>query len=265
MRKRAIGVACVVLLCVVVCLSILQLRSVLAARTPRTARTPKQTMPLLGDPAPTFKAPSTKGPVNFPADYKGKWVVFFAHPEDFTPVCTTEIFAFASVTDKFKALNAELVGLSVNELADHRRWVKRIEAKVELKGVKNVTITFPIIADPEMRVARLYGMVHPEWANRQTSRAVFIVDPAGSVRAMLYYPGTTGRNVAEVLRILTGLQRFDKHGVKTPANWQPGDDVIIPVPEGAYSNDALRRPIKPVGEGYRCLDWYLCLGKDPGK
>lgn len=188
----------------------------------------ESTMPLIGDPAPAFRAMTTMGKVNFPEDYRGKWVVFFSHPADFTPVCTTEFIAFAKAADEFRSLNAELLGLSIDSVHSHLAWVHSIE-QLDLDGSGPVKIPFPIVADISMNVSRKYGMLQTV-AKTQTVRAVFLIDPEGIVRAILYYPMSTGRNIGEILRMLKSLQTHDAENVSTPVNWQPGDQVVLGAP-----------------------------------
>jgi peroxiredoxin (alkyl hydroperoxide reductase subunit C) len=215
-------------------------------------------LPLIGDPAPAFTAQTTHGEVNFPDDYQGKWVVLFSHPADFTPVCTTEFMTFASMADQFKALNCELIGLSIDSNYSHIAWARTIEQKIEFKDMKNVHIGFPIIADLTMDVAHKYGMLHPGSSSTHAVRATFIIDDEAMVRAILYYPQSNGRNMDEILRLVKALQTADEHGVATPANWQPGDEVIIPPPP---TDTIAAERMEGAGEGYRCLDWFLCLKK----
>lgn len=184
-------------------------------------------MPLIGDKAPEFTAKTTQGVINFPEDYKGKWVILFSHPADFTPVCTTEFLTFASMAEEFKKLNTELVGLSVDSLYAHIAWLRRIH-ELEWKDFKNVEVTFPVIEDISMEVAKKYGMIQPNQSTTQAVRAVFVIDPEGTIRAILYYPLTTGRNLDEIKRLVIALQTADKENCATPANWQPGEDVIVP-------------------------------------
>ena len=188
------------------------------------------TLPLIGDKAPSFKAKTTQGEISFPEDYKGKWVILFSHPADFTPVCTTEFMTFASMAEEFKALNTELIGLSVDSLFAHIAWLRTIKEKVEYKGMKGVEVKFPLIEDIKMDVARKFGMIQLGSSDTQAVRAVFIIDPKGIVRTILYYPSSTGRNFDEIKRIVIALQKADAEGIATPANWQPGDDVIVPPP-----------------------------------
>jgi len=215
-------------------------------------------MPLIGDPAPSFKAKTTQGEINFPEDYKGKWVILFSHPADFTPVCTTEFMTFASMLDEFKALNTELIGLSVDSLYAHIAWLRRIK-ELEYKGMQNVEVTFPLIEDIKMEVANKFGMIQPEQSTTQAVRAVFVIDPQGKIRLILYYPLSTGRNFAEIKRVIIALQKADQDGVATPADWQPGDDVIIPPPGSCGT--AKERMESQIEDTY-CLDWFLCFRKE---
>lgn len=184
-------------------------------------------MPLIGDKAPSFSAVTTQGTINFPEDYKGKWVILFSHPADFTPVCTTEFMTFASMMDEFKALNTELVGLSVDSLYSHIAWLRKIQ-ELEWKGMKKVEVKFPLIEDIKMEIANKYGMIQPGQSSTQAVRAVFIIDPESTIRTILYYPISTGRNFDEIKRIIQALQKADKDACATPADWRPGDDVIVP-------------------------------------
>lgn len=188
-------------------------------------------LPLLGDVAPKFTATTTNGPIHFPDDYLGRWVVLFSHPMDFTPVCTTEFLAFQSAVDEFTKLNTTLIGLSVGSLPSHLAWFRSIQEDINFQDWKNVKITFPVIVDIDLHVAKLYGMIHPKTSDTKTVRAVFIIDPTGIIRTILYYPQTTGRNINEILRILVALQTTDAFNVSTPANWEPGMPVIEPSPQ----------------------------------
>lgn len=217
-------------------------------------------LPLIGEKAPSFKAETTQGPITFPDDFKGKWVVFFSHPADFTPVCTTEFMTFASMQPEFEKLNCKLLGLSIDSTYSHIAWLRTIREKIEYKGMKGVEVTFPVISDLTMDVARAFGMLQPAASNTQAVRAVFIMDPQAVVRAILYYPLSNGRNMAEIKRLLLAMQLSDQHKVATPANWQPGDDVIVPPPGSC--GVAKERMEKP-DEDVRCLDWFMCLKKCP--
>lgn len=217
----------------------------------------RERMPLIGEDAPAFKAITTQGEINFPEDYKGKWVILFSHPADFTPVCTTEFMTFASMIDEFKAINTELVGLSVDSLYAHIAWLRRIQ-ELEWKDMKHVNVTFPLIEDIRMEVANKYGMIQPNASNTQAVRAVFVVDPNGKIRTILYYPLSTGRNFDEIKRIILALQKADSDHCATPADWRPGDDVIVPT---AGSCGTARERMENQNEDQYCLDWFLCFKK----
>ncbi len=212
-------------------------------------------MPLLGDDAPAFMAVTTQGTINFPADYKGKWVILFSHPADFTPVCTTEFMTFGSMIEDFKALNTELVGLSVDSLYSHIAWLRKIQ-ELEWNGKKNIEIKFPLIEDIRMEVSNLYGMVQPGQSNTQAVRAVFVIDPKGKIRTILYYPLSTGRNFDELKRIIQALQKADADHCATPADWRPGDDVIVPT---AGSCGVAKERMESKDKDMYCLDWFLCF------
>ncbi len=214
-------------------------------------------MPLIGDDAPSFTAKTTQGDINFPADYKGKWVILFSHPADFTPVCTTEFMTFASMAEEFKSLNTELVGLSVDSIYAHIAWLRRIQ-ELEWNGMKNVEVKFPLIEDIKMDIAKQYGMIQPGQSNTQAVRAVFVVDPKGKIRTILYYPLTTGRNFDEIKRIILALQKADADACATPANWRPGQDVIVPT---AGSCGVAKERMESTDENQYCLDWFLCFKK----
>lgn len=205
-------------------------------------------MPVIGEPAPDFEAVTTNGPMRL-SDLKGKWVVMFSHPADFTPVCTTEFLAFAQVADELKAMNAQLLGLSIDSIHSHLAWIKNIKEKM------GVAIPFPVIADLSMTIARQYGMIHPGQSTTATIRTVFFIDDKGIMRAMIYYPLSNGRYIPEIIRLVKALQTTDKFGVSTPANWQPGEKVIVPPPKTMAEME------KRAGEGYECKDWYLCFKK----
>lgn len=215
-------------------------------------------MPLIGDLAPAFKAKTTQGDINFPDDYKGKWVILFSHPADFTPVCTTEFMTFASMIDEFKALNTELIGLSVDSIYAHIAWLRKIK-DIEYKGMKNVEVTFPLIEDIRMEVANKFGMIQPGQSNTQAVRAVFVIDPESKIRLILYYPLTTGRNFDEIKRVILALQKADKDGVATPADWRPGEDCIVPT---AGSCGTAKERMETPAEDTYCLDWFMCFKKE---
>ena len=213
---------------------------------------------MINDDAPAFRANTTQGEINFPADYKGKWVVLFSHPADFTPVCTTEFMTFASMIDEFKAMNTELVGLSVDSLYSHIAWLRKIQT-MSWKGIKKPEVTFPVIEDVSMDVAKKYGMIQPNVSSTQAVRAVFFIDPVGKIRAMIYYPQSLGRNFAEIKRVIAALQTADEQNCATPANWKPGDDVIVPVPG---SCGTAKERVESKDEGVKSLDWFLSFKAD---
>lgn len=217
-------------------------------------------IPLIGEPAPAFTAKTTQGNINFPEDYKGKWIILFSHPADFTPVCTTEFMTFATMMPEFAKLNCQLVGLSIDSIYAHIAWLRQIKEKLEFRGMKNVDVTFPLIEDIKMEVAKKYGMLQPGASNTQAVRAVFFIDPNGIVRALVYYPLSNGRNFAELKRLLIAMQTSDLHKVATPADWQPGDDVIVPPPGSCgTAKDRVENPDK----GVTCHDWFFCTKKMP--
>ena len=206
-------------------------------------------IPRLLDPAPNFEAKSTHGMIRL-SDYtsKGKWVMLFSHPADFTPVCSTEFIEFARRADEFDKLNVQLIGVSVDSVYSHIAWVRDME---QLAGVQ---IKFPVVADLDQKVSQSYGLVHEAVSETATVRAVFAIDPKGNVRALLYYPMQLGRNVDELIRIFQALQTVDANGVSCPANWKPGDQVIVPAP--ATQEDAAKRT-NGGGAGLDIKSWYL--------
>lgn len=215
------------------------------------------TMPRIGDPAPSFVAQTTQGEISFPQDYEGKWVILFSHPADFTPVCTSEFMTFATMQEEFRRHNTELVGLSVDGLYSHIAWLRTIKDKITFRDMKNVEVTFPLIDDVSMNVATRYGMIMPGEAKTQAVRAVFFIDPRGVVRAVIYYPLSLGRNFDELLRVVKGLQVADEFDVALPADWRPGERVIVP-PAGSCGT-AQDRMDAPAGEdGVECEDWFFC-------
>ncbi len=215
-------------------------------------------MPRIGDDAPEFKAVTTQGEINFPSDYSGSWVILFSHPADFTPVCTSEFMTFATMEDKFNEANCKLVGLSVDGLYSHIAWLRTIKEKIEYKGMKDVEVTFPLIEDIKMDVAKLYGMIQPNEDTTKAVRAVFFIDPKGVIRTIIYYPLSLGRNFDELYRVLVALQVADEFGVATPADWRPGDDVIIS-PAGSCGKAKERLEDSELD----CKDWFFCTKKIP--
>lgn len=229
-----------------------------ASTTPET--TAANRIPLIGETAPAFKAHTTQGPIDFPKDYAGKWVIFFSHPADFTPVCTTEFMTFAAMMPEFKALNCELIGLSIDSHYAHIAWLRTIKEKITYKTMTNIEVTFPLISDMTMEVAKAYGMLQPGSSSTEAVRAVFIIDPKAKIRAVLFYPMSNGRNFPEIKRLLIGLQTSDKYNVATPADWQPGEDVIVPPPGSCGT--AKQRVEKPDADAY-ALDWFMTFKKLP--
>jgi peroxiredoxin (alkyl hydroperoxide reductase subunit C) len=215
-------------------------------------------MPRIGDKAPEFKAVTTQGDINFPADYKGSWVILFSHPADFTPVCTSEFMTFATLEKKFNEANCKLVGLSVDGLYSHIAWLRTIKEKIEYKGMKDVEVTFPLIEDITMEVAKKYGMMMPGESNTKAVRAVFVIDPAGVIRTIIYYPLSLGRNFDELYRVVIALQTADEFKIATPADWRPGDDVIVPT---AGSCGTAKNRMEGKEEGVECKDWFFCTKK----
>lgn len=209
-------------------------------------------LPGLNQPAPAFEARTTHGTRRL-EDYKGRWLVLFSHPADFTPVCTTEFAAFARAHPRFQALDCELLGLSIDSTHAHIAWMRSIEANL---GVK---VAFPIIEDLTMNVSRAYGMLQPGASDTAAVRAVFVIDPEGVLRAMLYYPMSSGRSIDEIVRLLQSLQTCDAEKCATPEGWKPGDPVIVPPP--ATVQEAAERAARAEAEGWECVDYYLCKRK----
>lgn len=206
-------------------------------------------LPRINEPAPDFNAVTTHGPKKL-ADYKGRWLLLFSHPADFTPVCTTEFIGFTQRFEDFQKRNTDILGVSIDSIFSHLAWVQNIKEKL------GVSVPFPIVADLDMKVAMAYGMVHPGASDTATVRSVFVIDDKGMIRALIYYPMNAGRNIDEIIRLLDALQTADKHGVACPANWRPGDNVVVPAPktmadvEKRMADTSLDRK-----------DWYLSLKK----
>lgn len=212
-------------------------------------------MPRIGDQAPSFTAVTTQGTINFPGDFAGKWKILFSHPADFTPVCTSEFMTFGKMASEFESLNCQLVGLSVDGLYSHIAWLRTIKEKIGYKGMKDVEITFPLIEDITMNVAKLYGMIQPGESQTSAVRAVFFIDPKDKIRAIMYYPLALGRNFDEIKRVLIGLQTADNFNVALPADWRPGDEVIVPT--AGSCGVAKSRMNGEEGE-MKCYDWFFC-------
>ncbi len=205
----------------------------------------QRTLPRINEPAPEFEAKSTHGVIRL-SDFKGKWVMLFSHPADFTPVCSTEFIQFARRYPEFQALNIQPIGVSVDSVFAHIAWMRNLE---ENAGVK---VAFPVIADLDMKVSQAFGMLHPGASDTAPVRAVFFIDPKQVIRAILYYPQSTGRSVDEILRVFEALQTTDKHGVSTPADWKKGQNVVLPPPQ--TQADAEKRASD---KNLKQLDWYL--------
>jgi len=200
--------------------------------------------PQLNRPAPDFDAPTTDGPRKL-SDYRGKWLILFSHPADFTPVCTTEFMAFQNHFDTFQSMNCELLGLSIDSHYAHIAWIRSIKENF------GMDIQFPIIADLTMEVAKSYGMIQSGASDTSAVRATFLIDPEGILRAMVYYPMTNGRSIDEFVRLLEALQTSDANGVATPEGWKKGDKVIVPPPATAAAAE------QRASEGYEYTDWYF--------
>jgi peroxiredoxin (alkyl hydroperoxide reductase subunit C) len=218
----------------------------------QVAGTPITGIPRINDPAPDFEAQSTAGVIHL-SDYtkQGKWVLFFSHPADFTPVCSTELVELARRAPDFDKLNTQLIGVSVDSIYSHIAWAQNLAEKFGQE------ISYPIIADLDTKVAQAYGMIHPGASATATVRAVFVIDPKQVIRALVYYPMQAGRNIDELIRLVAALQTVDANGVSTPVNWRPGDAVVVPAP--ATTDAAKAR--KSNGEGLNVIDWYVSTKK----
>lgn len=216
-------------------------------------------MPRIGDSAPEFQAVTTQGNINFPADYKGSWVILFSHPADFTPVCTSEFMTFAKMEPQFNEVNCKLVGLSIDGLYSHIAWLRTIKEKIEYNGMKDIEVKFPLIEDITMNIAKKYGMIQPGESQTKAVRAVFFIDPKGIIRTIIYYPLSLGRNFDELYRVVVALQTADNYSVAMPADWRPGKDVIVPT---AGSCGVAKERMENKDE-MTCYDWFFCTKKLP--
>jgi peroxiredoxin (alkyl hydroperoxide reductase subunit C) len=205
-----------------------------------------QTMPRIGDKAPDFNALTTAGPIQFSEYNKKNWVIMFSHPADFTPVCTTELCEFAKDKEWYKKHNTKLIGLSIDSVHSHLAWVNNVKENT------GVYMDFPIIADLDMKVAKLYGMLHPGESSTAAVRAVFFIDPKGFIRLIMYYPLNVGRNMVEIKRVLVALQTADKHKMALPVNWEMGEKVIVPPPK-----TLLEMEERIANKDYEKVDFYL--------
>jgi peroxiredoxin (alkyl hydroperoxide reductase subunit C) len=219
----------------------------------------KHSYPLLiGDTVPAFEASTSQGIMYFPDDFESKWKIIFSHPGNFTPVCTSEFLEFALMYDEFKALDCELLGLSVDGFDSHMEWIESME-NLDYKGQENILVKFPVISDINMDIAKIFGMVHPNAMSVKTIRAVYVIDPDNVVSAIVYYPQNIGRSVEEIKRLLIASQTVYNYDVITPAEWQPGDDVLLKTP---YSKQEIKKHQEAVESGeINCLDWYFCFKK----
>jgi len=215
-------------------------------------------VPRIGDPAPAFTAQTTLGPLSFPTDLRGKWVVLFSYAADFSPVCATEVLAFARACPAFREANCELIGLSADGIYAHIAWVRRLEELSESRG-GHVSVAFPIIADLAGAVARLYGMIHPHSSATQAAGSTFIIDPSGVVRVIAHCPPGIGRSVVEIQRLLAALQHAEEYDIATPADWHLGEDVVVPAPKTVDLAQECTEGL----DGYECADWFLCFKTCP--
>jgi peroxiredoxin (alkyl hydroperoxide reductase subunit C) len=214
-------------------------------------------IPLIGESAPSFEATSTHGQLNFPDDYFGKWKILFSHPANFTPVCTSEIIELANSQKDFKKLNTQVIVISVDGINSHLQWVQSIESLV-YNGKQCNKIEFPLISDGDLNVSKKYGMLHPYSNTTKDVRGVFIIDPEDKIRALLYYPSSTGRNIEEIKRTLIALQLYERKNVFTPANWKVGNDVLIPSPKSIEEANKLKEKNSP---NLNEIAWYMWLKK----
>ena len=215
-----------------------------------------QRIPLIGTQAPSFKAPSTNGPVNFPEDFGKKWKILFAHPRDFTPVCSSEILELAYLQDEFKQLNTQLIVISVDKLVSHQNWKADLE-QIDYKGRDKVKINFPLVVDSSFAICDSYGMLDTKSGRGKSVRGIFFVNPENEISAFYFYPVEVGRNTDEILRTLKALQaNYNSPGVVIPANWKPGDDVMIPFLT-VEDKEELKKPNPEV----HYINWYMIYKK----
>jgi len=211
----------------------------------------------IGQHAPSFKAQTTKGSLNFPDDYFTKWKILFSHPADFTPVCSTEIMALAEKQDNFRKLNTALIVVSTDGLNSHIEWEKSLES-ISINGKDAIKINFPLVSDANMEISKKYNLLRKDTMLTKDMRAVIIIDPDNKIRTILIYPQNIGRNIDEIERVLIALQTADKNEVLTPANWKPGGDVLLPSPKTMEESDNLKAKNK---SGYYNLNWYMWFRK----
>jgi peroxiredoxin (alkyl hydroperoxide reductase subunit C) len=214
-------------------------------------------IPLIGEPAPRFTAESTSGTINFPDDYYAKWKILFSHPADFTAVCSSEILELANLQEDFKKLNTQLVVVSTDAVSSHIEWVKSLES-AKYKSREPVKINFPLVSDKSMEVSKAYGMIHSYSSTTKDVRGVFIIDPNDRIRAVFFYPMEIGRNLDEIKRTLIALQTAEKDNVLIPADWQPGQDVMLHSPKTSAEADKMSEKGTP---GVYSVNWYMWFKK----
>jgi peroxiredoxin (alkyl hydroperoxide reductase subunit C) len=214
-------------------------------------------IPLIGEDAPAFVAESTVGTIHFPGDYYGKWKILFSHPADFTPVCSTEILELADDQEEYAKLDAQVVVMSTDSKNSHMEWVSSLE-DVQYKGQVTREIEFPLVSDQSLAISKSYGMIHPNSSSTHDIRGVFIIDPEDKIRAIFFYPMSTGRNLEEIKRTLIAIQLSEKRDLLTPANWIPGDDLLLPAPE---SKDAAAKLAENRNPKLYSLAWYIWFTK----
>jgi peroxiredoxin (alkyl hydroperoxide reductase subunit C) len=239
------------LLFVVITFSVTQLWS--QAEKPKEDRNFR--IPLIGEPAPSFTAESTNGTINFPSDFGRKWKILFSHPQDFTPVCTTEILELAYLQDDFDKLGVKVVVVSTDPIDTHVLWKKSMET-LNLNNRGTVKIKFPIVDDEKIAISKQYGMIHAASNTTKAVRGVFIIDPENIIQAIYFYPGKVGRNTDELMRMITALQTISADNVMTPVNWKAGNDLLVPIPPKVDANNPAVAPA-----GYYNPAWYLWYKK----
>jgi peroxiredoxin (alkyl hydroperoxide reductase subunit C) len=212
-------------------------------------------IPLIGEKAPSFIAESTNGTINFPSDFGINWKILFSHPQDFTPVCSSEILELAYLQKEFDKIGAKLLVVSVDPLDTHEQWKKALE-QIDYKGRDKAKIRFPLVDDSNHAISRKYGMIHQATNSTRTVRGVFVIDPDNVIQAVYFYPMEVGRSTAELLRTVIALKTVNKNAVKTPAEWTPGDDVMVP-----YLPSAKAEPSQELPEGYYRLSWFMTYKK----
>jgi peroxiredoxin 2/4 len=230
-------------------------KSTLSPSQPASREDRNFRIPLIGEVAPSFTAESTSGTINFPDDYGRKWKILFSHPQDFTPVCTTEIIELAKLQDQFDKLGIKLVVVSTDALDTHVQWKKSMES-LDLNGNGSVKIKFPLVDDDKLVVSKMYGMIHPASNTTKSVRGVFIIDPDNIIQAIYFYPKSVGRNTDELIRMITALQTTEKNNVLTPVNWKAGNDLLVPAPPSADASAKMKVP-----DGFYSPVWYLWYKK----